>query len=138
MMVTRYHPAADLDSACPQDFRGTRHHGAVDKACRLSGVHGTMDAAKNEATRTADRANGQQMVRVSPPTSSEERKRLMPSIPPTPDGPSTCTNPHVDGCDQCVVNSEIPVRVDSTARGCLAEYRCTDCGYKWQTAWGCS
>lgn len=111
---------------------------AVDKHCRLSAVHATMDATKNEATRTADRANGQQMVRVSPPTSNQERKRLPMSLPPTPDAPPPCTNPHVDGCPGCVVNSEIPEHVQPTARGCLATYRCTDCGFEWDTAWGCS
>ena len=48
-----------------------------------------------------------------------------------------CTNPHADGCPGCIINSEIPQHVEATPRGCLATYRCTDCGHAWETAWGC-
>ena len=104
--------------------------------CSLSAPQDTMDAAKNEATRTADRANGRHMARVSPPTSSEERKRLMLSIPPTPDMPSTCVDVHPDGCPNCVINVEEPWFHEIDAGQCVAMYLCHDCNYEWTTSWG--
>ena len=61
----------------------------------------------------------------------------MLSIPPTPDGSSTCTDPHVDGCGGCVTNVEPPEHVERRPDGCSAYYRCNDCGHEWTTAWGC-
>jgi hypothetical protein len=61
----------------------------------------------------------------------------MLSIPPTPDIPSTCDSPHVDGCPNCVANVEPPVILDRSLTGCVAAYECTDCGHSWETAWGC-
>jgi hypothetical protein len=64
----------------------------------------------------------------------EEHNHLMGV---TPD-PPTCTLAHVDGCPDCVLNVEAPEHAETTARGCLAFYRCHDCGHTWETAWGCS
>lgn len=50
---------------------------------------------------------------------------------------TTCTNPHVDGCPECVVNSEEPTHLTRLPDGCDAAYRCADCGHEWDTAWGC-
>lgn len=111
--------------------------GPAEEGSPMSNVHATMDGAKNEATRTADRANGRHMARVSPPTSSEERKRLMLSIPPTPDAPSTCVDVHPDGCPNCVVNVEEPWFHERGDNGCSAAYICSDCGWQWNVAWGC-
>lgn len=106
----------------------------------MSSVHATVVGAKNEATRTADRANGRHMARVSPPTSSEERKRLM-TIMPTGQGSAyperpACAEPHADGCPECVVNVEEPWFHDVGPRGCSGAYRCSDCGHEWTTSWG--
>lgn len=107
------------------------------RACSLSEPQDTMGLAKNRTTRTADCANSRHVARVWPPTSSEERKRLMLSIPPTPDGSSTCTSPHADGCPGCVANTEPPEHVERRPDGCSAFYRCNDCGHEWTTTWGC-
>jgi len=49
----------------------------------------------------------------------------------------SCTNPHVDGCPKCVVNTEEPIHLARLNGGCDTAYRCTDCGHQWETAWGC-
>ena len=44
----------------------------------------------------------------------------------------------IDGCPECVVNTETPLRVRETftnIAGFQADYRCTDCGHRWTTAW---
>lgn len=105
----------------------------------MSSVHATVDEAKNEATRTADRANGRHMARVSPPTSSEERKRLM-TIMPTGQGAAypadpPCAEPHADGCPRCILNVEEPYLHEPQADGCSTAYECHDCGHQWSTSW---
>lgn len=54
----------------------------------------------------------------------------------TPQVGRSCIEPHVDGCPGCVVNVEPPADVLRLERGCLADYRCTDCGHEWSTSWG--
>jgi hypothetical protein len=61
----------------------------------------------------------------------------MASLPYPPDTASTCTDPHVDGCANCVTNVEPPEDVQRLTLGCLAYYRCGDCGYTWTTDWRC-
>jgi hypothetical protein len=44
----------------------------------------------------------------------------------------------IDGCPECVVNAEPPVRVresHSNVPGFYADYRCSDCGHRWTTGW---
>lgn len=49
----------------------------------------------------------------------------------------TCSNPHLDGCPNCITNTEEPRHMIRLADGCDAGYRCSDCGHEWSTAWGC-
>ena len=43
----------------------------------------------------------------------------------------------VDGCPECVRNTEPPRRVCDTPGqpGFTADYTCSDCGHRWTTAW---
>lgn len=61
----------------------------------------------------------------------------MVSIADPSDTSSTCTLAHVDGCPECIYNTEAPEHTEPTGHGCLATYRCHDCGHTWETAWGC-
>lgn len=118
-------------------MRGSDPQAAVDDHYSMSEAIATIGAAKNEATRTADRYRRSALARVSPPTSSQERKRLMLSMPATPDNAPPCTEPHVDGCPGCVVNTEPPRTRESVGGHCQTTYACTDCGHEWTTAWWC-
>lgn len=40
-----------------------------------------------------------------------------------------------DGCPECVVNTEPPRDIKSTADGWMAAYLCNDCGHAWLTSW---
>ncbi len=43
----------------------------------------------------------------------------------------------VDGCGECVYNTETPRAVmPDGSGGWLCHYVCTDCGHTWKTAWG--
>lgn len=60
----------------------------------------------------------------------------MSTLSPTPDNSPPCSDPHVDGCPECVVNCE-PARVHvEHDKHCAADYQCTDCGHEWSTTWG--
>ena len=43
----------------------------------------------------------------------------------------------IDGCPQCVLNTEEPLDVFGTAgtNQLTALYRCSDCGHRWHTSW---
>lgn len=41
----------------------------------------------------------------------------------------------VDGCPECVYNTEPPFDAYPTIGGYVASYICSDCGHKWSTAW---
>jgi hypothetical protein len=41
----------------------------------------------------------------------------------------------IDGCPQCVHNTEAPRSVMTTDNGYLAAYLCADCGHAWMTSW---
>lgn len=68
----------------------------------------------------------------------EEHDRLMASVPCPADSSSTCTLAHVDGCPECVTNTEPPEHREATPHGCVCSYKCHDCGHVWETAWGCA
>ena len=61
-------------------------------------------------------------------------------IVPTAD--STATHPpfvarmaRLDGCPECVTNTEAPYRVEDRPGGFAAYYGCESCGYFWSTCW---
>lgn len=62
----------------------------------------------------------------------------MHSMPATPDNGPPCSNPHVDGCPECVENTEPPFSKEDVPNGCQCAYICTDCGNRWSTSWWCS
>lgn len=68
----------------------------------------------------------------------KDNDRLMATLPRPDDTTPPCSLAHVDGCPDCVTNTEAPEHVEPSPRGCVCFYRCHDCGYVWQTAWGCS
>lgn len=41
----------------------------------------------------------------------------------------------VDGCPECVRNTEAPHDAYPTSDGYVATYHCADCGHRWSTAW---
>jgi transposase-like protein len=41
----------------------------------------------------------------------------------------------LDGCPECVVNTELPRRTSIVANGFHSEYECSDCGHTWTTDW---
>ena len=43
--------------------------------------------------------------------------------------------PRIDGCPECVVNTELPHSTTRTTTGWLSVYRCADCGHAWSTSW---
>lgn len=44
---------------------------------------------------------------------------------------------HFDGCDNCIVNYSMPMRVlDLPTGGFLAAYECAVCGHRWSTEYG--
>lgn len=59
--------------------------------------------------------------------------------PPTPNSyraaPEILATCRVDGCPECVVNTEAPFDAYPTRGGYVATYRCSDCGHHWSTAW---
>lgn len=43
---------------------------------------------------------------------------------------------HLDACDRCLINTEVPYGGFTTPSGSLVcMYRCSDCGYRWHTSW---
>ena len=57
-------------------------------------------------------------------------------VPQAPDHATRMAR--IDGCPECVVNTEAPLRVRESpgnVPGFTADYRCTDCGHRWTTAW---
>lgn len=51
--------------------------------------------------------------------------------------PLTAAMSHLDGCPQCVHNTEMPTAaVPDGTDAWLCHYACTDCGHTWTTAWG--
>lgn len=51
------------------------------------------------------------------------------------------SRPHFDGCPECMIRFNRPVRTSrltgGTVGGCLAHYVCRSCGHKWWTSWSC-
>lgn len=41
----------------------------------------------------------------------------------------------LDGCPQCVHNTETPIAAVSEEPGWTCTYRCNDCGHLWNTSW---
>lgn len=41
----------------------------------------------------------------------------------------------IDGCPECVYNTEAPRSVEPFTNGFNAAYLCTDCGHAWTTSW---
>lgn len=41
----------------------------------------------------------------------------------------------IDGCPECVLNTEPPRSVTTTNDGFRAAYLCSDCGHAWTTDW---
>jgi hypothetical protein len=42
----------------------------------------------------------------------------------------------IDGCPECVLNTEAPTDATPTEGGWRCAYRCSDCGHRWTTSWG--
>lgn len=56
--------------------------------------------------------------------------------PTTTAEPPTEWMSRIDGCPECVDNTEAPQSVEDTGGGGFnARYRCADCGHRWETAW---
>lgn len=110
----------------------TSHVNKLDEAYRMSEGHETM--GKEHRRKSAPRGAGTPLRGASP---TERTPTDMASLPYPPDTASTCTDPHVDGCPECVVNTEAPIVLERLNPGCSAAYHCTDCGHSWETAWGC-
>lgn len=118
-----------MTPAHQQPRRATAYSVSVD--------HVTIGAAKNKRPGPPTAPTVGMWPGSRRPSDSEERKRLVDSIPPTPDTASTCTEPHVDGCGSCIYNSEEPLLwVPDDQGGCSCVYRCSDCGYEWTTNYG--
>lgn len=41
----------------------------------------------------------------------------------------------VDGCPNCVINTEPPTSAAAACEGWACTYRCADCGHAWTTNW---
>ena len=66
---------------------------------------------------------------------------LLPILPPPPptratSSPRAETQARVDGCPECIANTEPPLLEHPIEDGFVAFYRCSDCGHLWSTAWG--
>lgn len=62
----------------------------------------------------------------------------MPSVSrePAPVGTDlTSVLARLDGCPECVENTEAPRAVTPTRDGWMAAYLCADCGHSWTTSW---
>jgi DNA-directed RNA polymerase subunit M/transcription elongation factor TFIIS len=50
--------------------------------------------------------------------------------------PSGSLAARLDGCPQCVQNTEVPYGAfEPPSGGMVALYKCTDCGHRWHTSW---
>jgi hypothetical protein len=49
--------------------------------------------------------------------------------------PASSPPQHIDGCPECVVNSEAPHTTERTPAGWTESYVCADCGHRWYTCW---
>jgi hypothetical protein len=55
------------------------------------------------------------------------------SVPPASDNRALSL---LDGCPECVINTELPQVVESIpSKAQRASYRCSDCGHAWITEW---
>lgn len=73
------------------------------------------------------------------PTAFERRERPVPIVPAAK---SSDTPPqeiaraaYLDGCPECVLNTEPPRSVTALEKGARAAYLCADCGHAWTTDW---
>ena len=41
----------------------------------------------------------------------------------------------IDGCPECVHNTEAPTTAEAVPGGYQTHYTCTDCGHEWATSW---
>ena len=64
----------------------------------------------------------------------------MAILPPTTDrrigDAMTAAMSRLDGCGECIYNTELPKAAIPHDGGWLCHYACTDCGHTWTTAWG--
>lgn len=58
-------------------------------------------------------------------------ERLAPSAPAVHAGHMAL----VDGCPECVSNTEPPQSVETVRNAVHAAYQCSDCGHAWTTDW---
>jgi DNA-directed RNA polymerase subunit M/transcription elongation factor TFIIS len=60
---------------------------------------------------------------------------IMPTADSTHTPPPISALGRIDGCPECVHNTEAPIDADPAADGYVATYRCAACGHRWSTAW---
>ena len=111
----------------------------VEDSCSKSETHTMIGPAKNttpDRRPLARSASGPGSRRQSV---CEEQERLLPIIPngeaAAYPSPGSCTEPHIDGCPECVVNVEEPWLHETRPDGCHTAYECSDCGHTWPTNW---
>jgi len=108
--------------------------GSVDEAFRLSIRAGMVRTeGRNNKSTPERRCNA---IAQGPCRSTKGRNRLMAIVPQPADTPPPPRYAAVDGCPECVINTEAPILTHPVEGGFVAFYSCSDCGHDWSTAWG--